>query len=213
MVRHSSRYEPDSQRRDVGAVRNLLRIAFAFVAEYMAWKLRNTSWGQASFIAYALGLFVDNWFTSQVSRPTPRSRGSSNAGYPTPSSDDAYASAADVLTILGTSLVLMVMADAFFFTTWLDLPAPPGVSGSTGIATVVKIISSFLALAVAFAAPLFVGVFVYVAVQDRLDSRSQTPSGGCLSFLPTALVSLACYGHFYAAFRFYEALGVLRPHP
>jgi hypothetical protein len=198
-------------------MRNAARITFAFVAFYVCWKFRNTPIGQSSFVVATAGLFIDEWFMSQVRQRTPRRRkaGPGDAHHrelsavgSKPSNDG------DVVTVLVTTSVVAVMADSFFFTTWLDLPDVSGSSGVGALAALVKVIASLLALTVALIAPMAVGLLVYVGCSDWIDSRSgsQSSPGGCIAILPAVIVWLACYGHFYVAYLFYDSIGALRSH-
>ncbi|WTW97302.1 hypothetical protein OG216_29885 [Streptomycetaceae bacterium NBC_01309] len=206
-------------------MRNGIRIAFAVLALYLFWKFQNTSIGQGSFIVAAVGLFVDEWFMSQVrggrtagtaAHPGPAGRvqrPAGSAGYADPwgsaPSGRGPTEVGTVATIFVTSLILAIMADSFFYTTWLELPEDAESSGGGGLMTVIKIIASLLALAVAFLAPIFVGVFVYIEIADSLGSRA---FGGCAALLAAVVVVAVSYAHFGVAYLFYEELGVLRPH-
>ncbi|WP_329134587.1 hypothetical protein [Streptomyces sp. NBC_00670] len=198
-------------------MRNLFRLLFVGAVFFVYWKFENTTFAQGSFVVAVAGLLVEHWVTEQFLRRTPRRR---QAVPPVPGGRPEAGRGAgtpgvvgDTVTAVLVALALAVMADAFFFTTWLELPDASGASGSEGLAAAIKGVASVLALVVAFLAPVVVGVFVYICCTELLDSRSteQGTSGGCVSLLPAAAAVFVFYGHFYVAYRFYESIGALRP--
>ncbi|MEE1941686.1 hypothetical protein V1L54_20125 [Streptomyces sp. TRM 70361] len=200
-------------------MRNLARVLFALAAFFVFWKFSNTTLGQGSFVVAVFGLVLEKWVVDRFF-PEKAARGETGRAGRTPWEPSGGArqtgGSGSVVTVLVTCAVLTVMADAFFFTTWLDLPDADGASGADGREAAVKMIASVLALGVAFAAPVVVGLAVYLECAERLDGRfrpnAQGPTGGCVSIVPAVVVAAVFYGHFYVAYVFYESIGALRPH-
>jgi len=188
---------------------------------------------QLTFAVYILGLLVETWFTDNVKKIKT---GPKRAGRPAPSPpapgqiwpsappSDRYDSG-DVLMVLGVFIPSAIMADAFFFTNWLDLPpasAGPGELDLGAVAVVVKIVASLLALAIAFLGPVVVSVFLYIGLTSWMEERAadrrrasgavdqQARGVGCLAFVAAAVICLLGYGHFFLSYAFYDALGALR---
>ncbi|MEU0118640.1 hypothetical protein ABZ137_34390 [Streptomyces bobili] len=200
-------------------MRNAIKVLFALACFYIFWKFRNTTLGQSSFIVSVIGLFIDDWFLNHL-RGGVAHRASGpqrDADAPQPHTSDGGrppGGVGDYPVVVVTSVLSAVMADSFFFTTWLDLPPATGSAGTSGLAVVVKVVASVLAIAVAVLAPVVLAAFTYLTCAEWLADRSGSPyrNGGCLALFPAALLGIAAYGHFYLAYDFYQLLGVLRPH-
>ncbi|MFJ4821631.1 hypothetical protein [Streptomyces sp. NPDC088801] len=200
-------------------MRNIVRIGFVLASFFIFWTFKNTTFGQSSFVVAVVALIVEQWVTSQLTQRSPSRQaarvGAADSGEPSASTQKS-GGVGEVLTILMAFLAVSVMADAFFFTTWLDLPkTADSASGMAAVAVAIKIIASVLAIGVAFISPAVVGFGAWGECAEWLDARSNAQGGGiggCVSIVPGVIVGAACYGHFYVAYLFYESLGVLRPH-
>ncbi|MDG4780761.1 hypothetical protein O7614_14035 [Micromonospora sp. WMMD961] len=188
---------------------------------------------QLTFALYILTLFVETWFTDNAKKiKAGRGSGGSPAspvsvpGQTWPSSLPSDRSTfGDFLSVLAIFIPSAIMADSFFFTDWLDLPATspgPGELDLGAIAVVVKIVASVLALGIAFLGPVVVSVFSYIGLTSWMEERTadrrraagepatQAVGAGCLALVPAAVVLLLGYGHFLLSYAFYEAIGALR---
>jgi hypothetical protein len=122
--------------------------------------------------------------------------------------EDRTGGLSDFLSLLVPVVVLMVMADSFFFTDWLDVPPTSGTTSS--LVGFLKIVVSLAALAVALGGPVFLGVLAFVGFNDWIDDPTRPPRSGCLGVPAAAAVLVLGYAHFYLAYLVYESLGALR---
>ena len=195
-------------------MRNTIKVLFALACFYVFWKFRNTTLGQSSFIVSVIGLFIDDWFLNHLRGGVAhRTSGPQrHADAPQPHTSDGGrppGGVGDYPAVVVTSVLSAVMADSLFFTTWLDLPPATGSAGNSGLAVVVKVVASVLAIAVVVLAPVVLAAFTYLTCAERLADRSGSPyrNGGCLALFPAALLGIAAYGHFYLAYDFTSSLG------
>ncbi|WP_459647562.1 hypothetical protein [Kitasatospora sp. Ki12] len=192
------------------------RILLAGIALFVLWKFQHTPIGLGSFPAYVIALLIEERAVAQFRlhqrAPSRRTAISDIDGYwePSPRTPEQLP-ASNFATLFIAVFTMMVMADSFFMTNWLDLPEASNPSHGNGFLTLLKGITSLLCLATALIGPVVLGVFTYIDSASRQDSRSQLPAGGIAPFFSAALVTVLTYGHFYVAHQFYDALGALRP--
>lgn len=182
-------------------MRAAVRILLTGVVLYLYWRFKESATGLLAFVAYVGALFVEQWAMARFreKRPVP----------PRPERVDRATQEAsgDYVSLLVVVLALAVMGDAFFFTDWLDIPA----DGSVGM-RLLKIVASLVALAVALLGPIVVGTMTYIELAEWISRRSDS-SDFVVTFgpvVPVALVTVACYGHFYLGYLIYGAMGALR---
>lgn len=211
-----------------------VKVVIAGLALFLFQRFEANIAKQLTFACSIVVILVETWFTDNVKRlagkgerggrPASRSSAPGWDWQPSPSLPPDRHGLGDAVSVLAAFIPLAVMADSFFFTTWLDLPpaAGPGGPGPGFIPVVVKFVASLLALGIAFVGPVVIGVFGYLGLLSWLERRiadrkaaagklDEPVTGvGCLALLPAVLVGLLAYGHFFLGHAFYDALGVLR---
>ncbi|MEV4708804.1 hypothetical protein [Actinoplanes sp. NPDC049316] len=213
--------------------RNFLKVVVGGIALFLFQYFEGNVAKQLTFVFYIIVLFVETWFTDNAKKLKASPGRGSRSTFPAPAPAQLSTVSApverqafgDFITIAAVFIPLAIMADSFFFTTWLDLPgtsAGPDQFDVGAVAVVVKIVASILALAIAFLGPIVVAVFLYVELTSWMQERSAArkraagkldtePGGsGCFAFLPAAAVCVLCFGHFFLSYAFYDALGALR---
>ncbi|MEV6523128.1 hypothetical protein AB0M43_14355 [Longispora sp. NPDC051575] len=185
------------------------------MALYLFFLFKNSMLAPASFLAYGLGVVIESWVTNFATAQPPPTPASRSAAANPMAHQSAYQPAAAVrerdaggaLSMNISIVVLMVMADSFFLTTWLTM-----TDEDSGFAALIKIVASLLCLALAFLGPIAIGVFSYIALDERFSARlapnSQYAEGaGCLAGVSAAALTVVCYGHFLLAALLYSAFG------
>ena len=187
----------------------------------MFWKVQNPNTSLIVFFVYFVGLFVDEFTTSAVRRQpkskagrwrsSPTGGSSSHKGYHFNGGDQQPRGFADFFSTLVAFIALCVMADAFFFTTWFQVPSTSSTSGVT-LLPIIKIIASLLCILVVFAGPLVPPLFFWQAMSEWLESKRHNPQPsivpGFIAGFPTVLVVGLCYCHFFVGRAFYSAIGL-----